>query len=453
MKNGIIDGVYYENGRPKHAGIIKIDGEIYYAGTDGKLATGQKIVHRTMSNGLLKHGTYKFDAEGKMVKDFYLKPKKRKKRRFKLAKLKKSVIIKIASVAVVAALCVGMFFLIRYIDSNHQVIDTEFTEQTTVRLPSFDSEVYLCSDSLANYYKGQTTFLQAVSSNQSAYQAFEFEYYFSNVKSATLELDGKSYDLNPLGTRFTIDNLIPGKTYQYTVRIYEKNSDSNEPIVKEGAFTAAPSNRFVNLPGVANTRDIGGYDTSYGKKVKHGMLVRGSDIDGLVVSDFYLTDKSVADEFGFVYDMDLRGSDTFPDNYVSRLGSNVKHKFYGAPAYGSIFNKNNYSTLRTIFADLAEPSNYPMYMHCTHGADRTGTVIFLLQGILGVSEEDMNLEYKLTAFSFKGYEDSSRLDVISSGLEGVEGDTINEKIENFLVGTVGVKKEQIQSIRDIFLEK
>lgn len=453
MKNGIIDGVYYENGRPKHAGVIKIDGEIYYAGTDGKLAKGQKIVHRVMSNGILKHGTYKFDAEGKMVKDFYLKPKKRKKRRFHLPKLKKNDIIRIASVVAVAAVCVGLFFLIRYIDNEQQIINTELTEQTAVRLPSFDNEVYLCSDSLASYYKGETTFLQAVSSNQSAYKAFDFEYYFANVKSATLELEGKSYDLYPLGTRLTIDNLLTGKTYQYTVKIYEKNSDTNEPIVKEGAFTTAASNRFVYLPGVVNTRDIGGYYTSFGKKVKQGMLIRGSDIDGLVVSDYYLTDKSAADEFGFVYDMDLRGSDTFSDNYVSRLGSTVKHKFYGAPTYGNIFNKNSYSTLRTIFADLADASNYPMYMHCTHGADRTGTIVFLLQGILGVAEEDIDLEYKLTAFSLKGYEDGSKLDVIYSGLEGIEGDSINEKIENFLVGTVGVTKEQIQSIRDILLEK
>ena len=57
MKNGIIDGVYYENDNPKHAGVIKIDGELYYAGSDGKIATGYKVVHSSMSNDLLKHGT------------------------------------------------------------------------------------------------------------------------------------------------------------------------------------------------------------------------------------------------------------------------------------------------------------------------------------------------------------------------------------------------------------
>ena len=216
MRNGIIDGVYYENDRPKHAGVIKIDGEIYYAGTDGKLAKGQKIVHRAMSNGILKHGTYKFDSEGKMVKDFYRKPKRRKKRRFQLPKFKKADVIKIVSVVAVAALCVGMFFLIKYIDNKQQNTNTDLVEQTVVSLPSFENEVYLCSDSLANYYKGESTFLQAVSSGQDAYKAFDFDYYFANVKSATLELDGKSYDQYPLGTRLTIDNLQTGKTYQYT---------------------------------------------------------------------------------------------------------------------------------------------------------------------------------------------------------------------------------------------
>ncbi|MBO6055211.1 MAG: tyrosine-protein phosphatase, partial [Oscillospiraceae bacterium] len=106
--------------------------------------------------------------------------------------------------------------------------------------------------------------------------------------------------------------------------------------------------------------------------------------------------------------------------------------------------------LKEIFHDLANRENYPMYMHCTYGADRTGTIVFLLQGILGVNEEDMIKQYALTGFSRK----SATTDGVNpffGGLEGVAGDTINDKIESYLVETVGVPRADIESIRGILL--
>ena len=65
MANGIVNGYYYENGARTFAGLVKVDGDYYYASTDGKVVTDTSF-WITKTNGLVETGTYRFDAEGKM---------------------------------------------------------------------------------------------------------------------------------------------------------------------------------------------------------------------------------------------------------------------------------------------------------------------------------------------------------------------------------------------------
>lgn len=66
VKSGVVDGYYYENGRIAYgAGLIKIDGDIYYVRSNGEVATGKYWV--TNTNGLLEAGEYNFGTDGKLI--------------------------------------------------------------------------------------------------------------------------------------------------------------------------------------------------------------------------------------------------------------------------------------------------------------------------------------------------------------------------------------------------
>lgn len=459
MKNGLLlengELIYYKEDRPYHAGVIEHEGAIYYINSHGRAVKGEHVVHGTMTNGLLERGTYTFGDDYKLIKKSFIPPKKKKRKKEDKTKQKKKknlaavccTALSILLVLAVAVLMDGRKSPRPNASSTHP---TGPAQQTA--LPTFEEEVLLCSTASKQVYDGERSVSSAADTGD-PYRYFDFNYLLGG-SSGVLQISEKEnlsnaaeYILSKDKNKLIIDNLKTGTTYYYRVKADEKEY--------AGSFTTARSTRFVHIPGVINTRDIGGYTTLDGKNVKQGLLIRGSEIDGLVVKDYFLPINDVAavqEAFGFVYDFDLRGSDVYTGSYRSRLGDDVQHKFFNAPSYGGIFRADSLPSLRSIFSELAEPENYPMYLHCTYGADRTGTIIFLLQGVLNMSEEDMIREYQRTGYVFAQFADSNAMDVIIEGMKQYEGDTLQEKIVTYLTTVVGVEESQIESIRSIFLE-
>lgn len=332
------------------------------------------------------------------------------------------------------------------------VINPTVAVDDGVALPQFEQEVLLCSEQAKQVYDGELKIANAVVSG-APYRPFVFEYRLSHA-SGTLRLsedsafsDAQEYNLDQEKTSITIDNLKTGTTYYYQVEVSGKQYC--------GTFRTAPSNRFISIPGVENLRDIGGYKTLDGKTIKQGLLIRGCELDGIKNEKYFVEDQHIADiqeTFGFVYDLDLRSPEIIAGDYQSRLGAEVGHKFYDAPTYAQIFRSEYLDSMRQIFADLADPDKYPMYLHCTWGRDRTGTVVLLLQGLLNVSKEDMIEEYRLTGYVTPAVATNNKMDVVFMQLEGYEGDTLQEKIISYLTTTVGMTQEEIASIQSIFLE-
>ena len=485
MKQGLFfedDGLYYyKNGQRHHAGVVKVDGAIYYIGSGGKAVKGRHIVHGEMANDILKRGTYTFGEDYKLVKGSYKAPKKHKKkkklfaflkkkktdqkkrsrasrRKFKLDKKgKKKLAILSGSFAVMLVLVIVVSVNENWL---HGVIlpgiqapsGTKETINNNARvdLPDFSDEVLLCSSAAKQEYDGILTLKEAVKVGD-PYRPFLFNYQIIGasgklyISEDPRMINAQEYFMPESDTAVSIDNLKVSTTYYYHVVVGDQTY--------VGSFRTAESTRFVYIPGLINTRDIGGGTTLDGKTVRQALLIRGVELDGLVNQNYFIpTDslEAVRDSFGFVYDMDLRYSGIYTGEYTSRL--NIPHKFYGAPQYGQIFMPEYHDSLRQIFADLANPANYPMYLHCTWGTDRTGTVIFLLQGVLNMSEEDMVREYRLTSYISNTLADSSNMEIIINGLQPYKGDTLQEKIVTYLTSVIGVTEDELDIIRKIFLE-
>lgn len=214
---------------------------------------------------------------------------------------------------------------------------------------------------------------------------------------------------------------------------------------------AAP--RWMEAGGLSNVRDMGAWKSADGRRIRQGLIYRGSELDRHhAVTGEGL--RVLREEMGIRTDLDLRG-EAVGQLTSSPMGDDVAFVLIPTKPYAQFFQEEEYSVCKALFEVLADEKNYPIYYHCWGGADRTGTLALMLQAVLGVSEEDMLLDYELTSLSIWG-DRSRRSELFVSLMDalnewGREKDTINQKAWNFLIAC-GVSGETLRRLEDNLLE-
>ena len=94
----------------------------------------------------------------------------------------------------------------------------------------------------------------------------------------------------------------------------------------------------------------------------------------------------------------------------------------------------------------------PVYFHCAIGRDRTGTLAFLLEGLLGMSKSDIYKDYELTNFSYWGTPCSkSQLDAMFEVVEATAGTTLEMKFRRYLNSYFGLTTAALNAFKEKML--
>ncbi|MBL8059010.1 MAG: tyrosine-protein phosphatase, partial [Anaerolineales bacterium] len=181
-----------------------------------------------------------------------------------------------------------------------------------------------------------------------------------------------------------------------------------------------PDRRRLALPGAVNLRDIGGYATTDGRRVRWGRVWRSGSLAGL-------DEPALARlaELGLRTVCDLRTPQEAA-RYPDRLPAGAAYALQPAYPDGNtaawlrtlIFRRHELDVVfeegyvrmaagsapvfGAVLRQIADPANQPYLVHCTAGKDRTGIVIALLLLLLGVPEDVVLADYALSNRDYPG---------------------------------------------------
>ncbi|MCH5328336.1 MAG: tyrosine-protein phosphatase [Coprobacter sp.] len=197
---------------------------------------------------------------------------------------------------------------------------------------------------------------------------------------------------------YTICNLFPNRTYYYKAEEIHLNGDV--VLLAQGSFCTVGQVRLMRVEGASNVRDIGGWPTQFGVPIKYGILYRSGHMDKVSPAGYH----DFVENMGVTAELDLRGLfRNEPHLKQSMLSDSVVFRRIATDSYGLSSQRQVYAKCLNWIIDRLKEGR-AVNWHCGVGCDRCGTLSFLIEGVLGMSEIDLCRDYELSCFrGFKRY--------------------------------------------------
>lgn len=189
-------------------------------------------------------------------------------------------------------------------------------------------------------------------------------------------------------------NLVPQQNYIY------KAETTAQQLLTQGAFNTEGHLRMLHFDSVRNVRDMGGWLTGNGCRLRYGMLYRGSELTG------YHNSATPADihalrALGIGAELDMRKASEHAEGTMrSAFGEEFPY-LYLEMADGDDILGRCASEFGQAFSFVLDNFHRrrPVYLHCVYGSDRTGTFCALLELLCGVTLDNVYKDYELSSMS------------------------------------------------------
>lgn len=233
---------------------------------------------------------------------------------------------------------------------------------------------------------------------------------------------------------------------------------------KDTTYKVIPEDgvRMIYVPSVWNMRDLGGWKCKNGS-IKYGKFFRGGNLGSITEED----KSTLCDWLGINLVVDLRNNTETGGITVSPLGNNVEYFHNSIEYYANAIATEDTSSLtvtalKKIMSAIVEGKT--VYCHCFSGADRTGTIAYILESLLGISPSDKDKEYELTGFSdevdgrrFRNFNydltnGNGLWALIKKFRDTYAGEDDNAKVYAWALAN-GITADEIEAFRDAIIEK
>lgn len=315
-------------------------------------------------------------------------------------------------------------------------------------------------------------FITNVSYNSDDYTTTQMTNYYNKATSYSKEEPKGLVMKVPSGTTLTISD--GDKTRQesasgtHTVYNIEPLKEATIAFSEKTYKVMAENGvRMIYAPSVYNVRDLGGWACDSGQ-IKYGKLFRGSEFTGGNTNDITAEDIArLRDWCGIKVDLDLRNNSESSSATSSPLGTGVEYFRYSIYAYAQTFSSaNRITACVSALLKIMESVNAgkPVYFHCVSGADRTGTIAYILLSLLGVSQSDKDKEYELTAFTdeagaarfrntnYNVANGNGWYPLVKYFRDNYTGENDNEKVMAWAIAN-GITKDTINKFRKNMIDK